>query len=238
MSLTIPNGAGFDQSLFAKRGIGFQPCYDFTETFEGSQVDADGIAGYDNQGWRTQVSASVFRNYTIFPAPLAGTKSILCSGGTYISRAVRTGFYSPFISAYMLFSFVSGDTNTSFININNEISQTPFSLRTRNTTANTTNFRIEHGGTISSNGTFLAESGKIYQIWIDGTVSGNGLPGTANFYIASGKTATKPAIPDCVLTNGVGTGSYSSIRFGGTPACIFDNIVVDTRNYIGSVPVY
>ena len=200
--------------------------YDFTETFEGSEVDSQTETGYDNASWTSSNAANTPRDTTT-PSPLAGTYSWRSTTNGTLLRAVSAtaNFY-----AYFIAHVVTKTDNSLFFEVRNSVPTTIGSIRTRATDA----MRIEHGGTVSSNtsnGTFAA--GSTYHVWFEWE-KGTGADGVYRLYVSS--TATKPAA-SISLTNGAATTDVAFVRFSGPTVAIFDNFVYDTSTPIGSDPV-
>lgn len=200
--------------------------YDFTETFEGSQVDSQAEIGYDNTSW-TSSTASNTPRYVTTPAPLAGTYSWLSATSGILSRTITTTGEFHF---YCIINLSTATANEVMFELRDAVATTVAGVRLRATSA----VRIEQVGVNSANsanGTLAAAT--TYHLWID-WAKGTGANGTMALYLAT--TSTKPAVT-LSITTGAATTDATSWRFTGPTVGIIDNIVFDYNTTIGSNPV-
>lgn len=199
--------------------------YGFVETFEGSQTDSQGTAGYDNTGWTSSASSNN-PNYATSPAPLEGTQSFMGGTGTFtsITHAFPTASDEQWVKAMFILPNTKWWTNSTYL------------MRLRNAAdASVMDVTPDAGGltiVCGASASYLSLSvGTLYYLWIR-YVKGTGSNAVVEMYLST--TDTRPGSPNASITTGTSTTAATKASFyGGDAGFIWDHIILNA-SAIGS----
>ena len=213
--------------------------YDFIETFEGSEEDSSGVAGYDNTGWTSPVvnSAEVNPNYTTSPAPFEGTYSHLCgNSGRFASRDLDSPLSDVWIYFQAAMTLDKSGGGTIFQGVDSSGNQL-ISILCARTVVGSKKFLVYNGTTIAgwySAGFVFTSPVHFWLHYVAGTES------DSISQIYASLDATRPASPITAgTTTGLATADMSEIRLnsgGNSLNPIYDSLIVHSSE-ISSDPL-
>ena len=202
--------------------------YDFTETFEGSELDSQSVAGYDNTGWISD-NPSNDPNRATNPAPLQGDSSMYLQASTARDVYNTIGPYSEVWVALRTHIPSNVGSFAQLVNLRDsggaDVGQ--FRIRTSDR-----ELRLHHGSvTSATSGTDFIPFDVDLFIWLRWK-KGTGSDGELDAYVS--RTSVRPSISHS-MSNGNSTADVAQIELVGSGGNIQDDLIVDASE-IGSNP--
>jgi hypothetical protein len=205
-------------SVIARKNAGGGASYQIVETFDPT--------GYDNSGIISE-NGTVDPDYTT--TVLEGTQSFHTStdGSIYIDVTDNPDSFSVYLQMRYT-SWVAFDIPLSYLTPPPELDW--LLVQTRGDG----DLRLYHGS-VNSTANLIPNANTTYHIWVDFTFeSGGGGNGTAELRVAT--SSTRPSLADLSITTGDQAKALSKITIGRTSTFIFDRVIYDDSQTIGSAP--